>query len=50
MKIREVIQVLGEPLLSGDAEQMVSAVVCDSRSVLPGAVFVCIGGARFDGH
>ena len=50
MKIREVSQILDKPLLSGDAEQRISAVVADSRSVLPGAVFVCISGAQFDGH
>jgi UDP-N-acetylmuramoyl-L-alanyl-D-glutamate--2,6-diaminopimelate ligase len=50
MKIREVIQILDQPLLGGDKEQVISAVVCDSRSVLPGAAFVCIEGARFDGH
>ena len=50
MKISEVSHILDKPLLSGDAEQRISAVVADSRSVLPGAVFVCISGAQFDGH
>ena len=50
MKISEVSHILDKPLLSGDAEQRISAVVSDSRSVLPGAVFVCISGAQFDGH
>ena len=50
MKINEVSHILDKPLLSGDAEQRISAVVADSRSVLPGAVFVCISGAQFDGH
>ena len=49
MKINEVSHILDKPLLSGDAER-ISAVVSDSRSVLPGAVFVCISGAQFDGH
>ena len=50
MKIRQVIQILDKPLLSGDSEQRISGVVSDSRSILPGTVFVCISGARFDGH
>ena len=38
MKINEVSHILDKPLLSGDAEQRISAVVADSRSVLFGAV------------
>ena len=50
MKLREVIQILDKPLMNVDLEQPISAVVSDSRSVLPGTVFVCISGDRFDGH
>ena len=34
----------------GDAGTMVTDVVLDTRKVVPGALFCCVPGARFDGH
>ena len=39
----------GEPDLV-DPASLVSAVVCDSRQVVPGSMFVAIPGDRVDGH
>ncbi|MBM4355473.1 MAG: UDP-N-acetylmuramoyl-L-alanyl-D-glutamate--2,6-diaminopimelate ligase, partial [Deltaproteobacteria bacterium] len=33
-----------------DLELEVSAVVCDSRKVVPGALFVALKGEKSDGH
>jgi UDP-N-acetylmuramoyl-tripeptide--D-alanyl-D-alanine ligase len=37
-------------LVDGDPDTQVSGVVCDSRLARPGALFVCLPGARHDGH
>ena len=44
VKIRDIIQLLDTPIIGGDLEQQITSVTSDSRSVLPGAVFVCIIG------
>ena len=31
-------------------EREITAVVYDSRKVIPGCLFICINGANFDGH
>ncbi|HYN17095.1 MAG TPA: UDP-N-acetylmuramoyl-L-alanyl-D-glutamate--2,6-diaminopimelate ligase [Actinomycetes bacterium] len=36
--------------LRGDARTLVTDVVLDTRKVVPGALFCCVPGARFDGH
>ena len=36
--------------MTGDAEVVVDGMVCDSRSVSPGSLFVCLRGSRRDGH
>ena len=50
VKIRDIIQLLDTPILGGDLEHQITSVTSDSRSVLPGAVFVCIIGKTYDGH
>ena len=37
-------------LLAGDTGREISALVYDSRKIIPGCMFVCIKGAAFDGH
>lgn len=34
----------------GKKEREITAVVYDSRKVIPGCLFICINGANFDGH
>ena len=38
-----------EPV-QGTLEREITAVVYDSRKVIPGCLFICINGANFDGH
>lgn len=37
-------------VLRGDATRVVTSLSTDSRALVPGAVFVALSGARFDGH
>ena len=37
-------------LLAGSPGQEITALVYDSRKIVPGCMFVCIKGAAFDGH
>lgn len=36
--------------LSGYRDAEIETITCDSRGVRPGCLFVCIAGAKFDGH
>lgn len=48
MKISGILNALKIYDIYEDAE--VSYITADSRKVIPGAVFVCVRGQRFDGH
>lgn len=50
MKLSSLLERLEYTCLQGDAEQEVTAVVYDSRKVVPGCLFICIRGAVVDGH
>lgn len=44
------IETSAATLVRGDPDLAVTRVVCDSRLAEPGALFVCLRGARHDGH
>ena len=50
MKCTELLERLNYTVVKGSAETDISDVVCDSRRVTEGALFVCICGANSDGH
>ena len=50
MKCSKLLQHLEYKCRSGSLETEVSAVVNDSRKLVPGCLFLCIKGASFDGH
>lgn len=50
MTIEQIAQQLDYELLAGDGSQEITALVYDSRKIVPGCMFVCIKGAAFDGH
>lgn len=50
MTLKTMTERLSCRLLSGSMDQEISALVYDSRKIVPGCVFVCICGASFDGH
>lgn len=50
MKLEKLFDRLAYECLQGEMDREVSRVVYDSRKVEPGCVFVCITGAKSDGH
>lgn len=50
MTIEQIAEQLDYELLAGDGSQEITALVYDSRKIVPGCMFVCIKGAAFDGH
>ncbi len=48
MRLHEVAQALNAAAVGADVE--LSAVVTDSRQLVPGCLFVALKGPRFDGH
>lgn len=50
MKLSFLLEKLTYECVCGSLEQDISAVCYDSRKVVPGALFICIEGANFDGH
>lgn len=49
-KLQELIALLPEAEISGNAGQLIKGIAHDSRKVVPGALFVCLTGNRVDGH
>jgi UDP-N-acetylmuramoyl-L-alanyl-D-glutamate--2,6-diaminopimelate ligase len=50
MNLMQLLPDLSYTLLQGSLDAEVSALVYDSRKVIPGAMFVCLTGAMADGH
>lgn len=50
MDWRELIDAVPDAEVLGSAAPNITGVAYDSRKVQPGDLFVCIEGARFDGH
>ncbi len=50
MKLEDLLTDLKFTCVSGTVDTEVSAVVYDSRKVMEGCLFLCIQGAKFDGH
>lgn len=49
MVLKKLLQKIPHTLTQGDEEREITAVVCDSRKVVPGCLFVAISGSRADG-
>ena len=49
-KLTELLDKLEYEQVCGKTEREITAVVYDSRKVIPGCLFICINGANFDGH
>lgn len=48
--IHELLQRIDGHLIAGNDEGEITALVYDSRKLVPGCAFVCLAGASFDGH
>lgn len=50
MTLEKITEQMDYKLLAGSISREVTALVYDSRKLVPGCIFVCIRGAAFDGH
>lgn len=50
MRLSQVVDGTGIALPAGSPDPEITAVVHDSRKVIPGALFVCLPGQKVDGH
>lgn len=50
MKLLDLLENLDYECIQGNMDREISAVVYDSRKVVPGCLFICIEGTKFDGH
>ena len=51
MQLLDLLKRIGFDIVRGEADELeISGVAYDSRQVSPGNLFVCIKGAKFDGH
>ncbi len=50
MKLSQLLEGLEASCLQGPADREVTGVICDSRKVKKDCMFVCIRGAKADGH
>jgi UDP-N-acetylmuramoyl-L-alanyl-D-glutamate--2,6-diaminopimelate ligase len=50
MRLSHLLQGMETDSPIGTADPEIEAIVCDSRKVREGSLFVCVAGDRFDGH
>ena len=50
MRLRYIISELDYILYNGSEDIEITQLVCDSRKIVEGCVFVCVKGTVFDGH
>ena len=50
MRLESLLQEIDYKVVQGSTEREITQVVYDSRKVTEGCLFICIEGARFDGH
>ena len=50
MKLEALLEGLSFRTEHGSIDKEITAVVNDSRKVVPGCLFICIAGAKFDSH
>ena len=50
MRLRDLLENADYECIQGTVDAEVSAVIYDSRKVVPGCLFICIEGAKYDGH
>lgn len=50
MKLLDLLEGLHYNWIQGSGDAEISAVIYDSRKIVPGCLFICIEGVNFDGH
>ncbi len=50
MRFEKILAGIEYELICGSSEIEITKIICDSKKVEPGTVFVCINGSFYDGH
>lgn len=50
MRLTDLLDEISYDCIQGSVDREVTEVVCDSRKVSQGCLFICVEGANFDGH
>ena len=50
MKLSSLLEGCGITAVKGDSRVEITGITCDSRSVVPGSLFIAVKGAAADGH
>ena len=50
MKLSTILEGCGITAVKGDSRVEITGITCDSRSVVPGSLFIAVKGAAADGH
>ncbi|MEG6585937.1 UDP-N-acetylmuramoyl-L-alanyl-D-glutamate--2,6-diaminopimelate ligase [Dendrosporobacter sp. 1207_IL3150] len=48
--LESIISLIPEAEVAGDRNRIIKAIAYDSREVVPGTLFICLAGAKVDGH
>lgn len=48
MKLNKILEKVSYKLLNGTLDKEVTDVIYDTRKIVPGCLFVCIKGSRFE--
>lgn len=48
--LKQLLSLLHDPKISGTDDLVITSVTHDSRQVIPGCLFICLSGAKVDGH
>ena len=50
MRLADLLKEIDYECIQGSTDREVTAVIYDSRKIAAGCLFICIAGAKFDGH
>ncbi|VBB06224.1 folylpolyglutamate synthase signature 1 [Lucifera butyrica] len=48
--LKELVALLASADVKGELDRTIEKITCDSRQVIPGSLFICLTGAKVDGH
>lgn len=49
-QLASILELLPQAKISGSSQRLIKDITADSRTVVPGSLFICLKGARVDGH
>ena len=49
-ELKKILELITDYKIIGDCEKIITGIEQDSRKVVSGTLFVCMNGAKVDGH